>query len=450
VQALWRQSKKITASRCVVLGMFGVLLSVAVAPAAADSAPQAQPPPAAQATPESERSAEPAPAAPAAMPPVPAAVDYFFPDVPAKALIHDGEHFWIKPIVAIVGDYTWFGQDDPSVSQVGLQEDTPELRAGRFGVTVRSKDRLKLEFYATVDLQERRTREDKHFQLYDLQLRIPLGPVKLQIGKQKIPFAYELVGLSVLLPQQERILLPFYPSRNIGVQFSGQLARGRMTWAAGWFNDWLETDVDRTDNASDYVGRVSGLAWVSPDNRDYLHLGLGLMHHGPDSGATRFAGRPESNVADKFTDTGDFPANHANQLSLEGLISRGPFSVLAERIEARVDAPESGDPKFWGAYVAASWMLTGESRPYNRVGGWAGGITPKRRLGAVEIVAKYSRVDLTDGLVDGGLLDKWHFGVNWWASAQWKVGLSYGLANLDKGGVRGKTDMVLFRFQWLY
>jgi phosphate-selective porin OprO and OprP len=48
------------------------------------------------------------------------------------------------------------------------------------------------------------------------------------------------------------------------------------------------------------------------------------------------------------------------------------------------------------------------------------------------------------------VLSKWHFGVNWWASAQWKVGLSYGLADLDKGGLAGRTDMVLFRFQWLY
>jgi phosphate-selective porin OprO/OprP len=82
--------------------------------------------------------------------------------------------------------------------------------------------------------------------------------------------------------------------------------------------------------------------------------------------------------------------------------------------------------------------------------GWAAGIPPKRRLGAVELVAKYSRVDLTDGAIDGGLLSKWHFGVNWWASAQWKFGLSYGIADLDKGGTRGRTDMLLFRFQWVF
>ena len=402
------------------------------------------PPPAAE-DPSSVGAPSPEPA-----PPQPAAPDYFFPDVPARALIHDGERFFIKPIFAIVGDYTWFAQDDNGIGQVGVQDNTPELRAGRVGVSVRSKKGLKLEFYLTADYQEARTREDAYIQIYDLQLRIPLGPVKVQIGKQKEPFGYELVGLSVLLPHQERILLPFYVSRNTGVQFSGQLAHGRMAWAAGWFNDWLQADVSRKENATNYVGRVTGLAWTSPDTRDYLHLGLGLRRVGNDQGTMRFKGRPESNVADNFTDTGDFPADHANTLSLEGLVSRGPFSVLAERMESRVDAPESGDPRFWGAYVAGSWILTGESRPYVRAGGFAGGITPKRRFGAVELVAKYSRVDLTDGPIEGGVLDKWHFGVNWWASAQWKLGLSYGYADLYKGGIHGKTDMVLARIQWLY
>jgi phosphate-selective porin OprO/OprP len=426
----------------------GALLCVTGAHAAEDAAPQAPAP--AQATPEPQASPAPTPPAPTPAAPAPAP-NYFFPEIASKTLTHDGEHFFIKPILAFVGDYTWFGQDDASLAQVGEQENAAEARAVRFGVLVRSKDRLKLEFYITGDHQEYRTREDMRFQVYDLLLRIPIGPVKIQIGKQKEQFGYELVDLSVMLPQQERILLPFYDSRSIGFQVYGPLAHGRMTWAAGMFNDWIETDTSREDNQSTVTGRVTGLAWTSADNRDYLHLGLGLRYRSPDAGGLmRFAGRPESNVADKFTDTGDFTADHANQLSLEGLFSRGPFSILAERIEARVDAPESGDPVFWGAYITGSWVLTGESRVYNRAGGWAAGIPPKRRLGAVELVAKYSRVDLTDGAIDGGLLSKWHFGVNWWASAQWKFGLSYGIADLDKGGTRGRTDMLLFRFQWVF
>jgi phosphate-selective porin OprO and OprP len=48
------------------------------------------------------------------------------------------------------------------------------------------------------------------------------------------------------------------------------------------------------------------------------------------------------------------------------------------------------------------------------------------------------------------VLDKWHFGLNWWASTQWKVGLSWGDADLDKEGLVGNTKMLLLRLQWLW
>src|SRR5512135_3180828 len=215
------------------------------------------------------------------------APDYFFPDLSPKALVFDGEHFWIKPIFAMVGDYTAFWQDDNSLTQVGRQENAQELRAGRLGITIRSKGKLAWYFYGTVDYQEARTRENQIFQLYDLGIGIPLGPAKVFIGKQKETFAYELVGLSVVLPQQERILLPFFPTRNIGVNFSGPLAGGRMTWAAGAFNDWLTDDRQFGRNATDYVGRLTGLAWEPPDKTHYLHLGLGFRSGGSDDGMMR-------------------------------------------------------------------------------------------------------------------------------------------------------------------
>ena len=40
--------------------------------------------------------------------------------------------------------------------------------------------------------------------------------------------------------------------------------------------------------------------------------------------------------------------------------------MTAEYARAWVDAPESGDPRFWGTYVTLSCVLTGEHRPYDR------------------------------------------------------------------------------------
>ncbi|MDQ1347556.1 MAG: phosphate-selective porin OprO and OprP, partial [Acidobacteriota bacterium] len=264
------------------------------------------------------------------------------------------------------------------------------------------------------------------------------------------PFSYELLALSVILPHQERILSPFFVTRSIGAQLSGLLAGDRMTWAAGVFNDWLDTDLDRQENGTDYAGRLTGLVYESPSRTDYLHLGLGLRRVGSDDGVMRFSGRPESNVADKFVDTGNFAGEHADELLVELLWSHRQFSLLAERVEAHVDAPASGDPRFSGYYGTASWILTGESRPYVRASGYAGGLSPLRRWGALEFALRYSHLDLTDGAIDGGELDKWSYNLSWWASAQWKIGLTYGDADLDRSGLTGNTKMWLARIQWLY
>jgi phosphate-selective porin OprO/OprP len=95
-------------------------------------------------------------------------------------------------------------------------------------------------------------------------------------------------------------------------------------------------------------------------------------------------------------------------------------------------------------------MLTGESRPYLRSLGTFGPVSPNSRKGAFELVTRYSRVDLSDGQVQGGVLGKWHFGLNWWISRQWKAGVSWGNAELERDGLRGDTRMLLLRTQWYY
>ena len=384
-------------------------------------------------------------------PPVPPGPDYLLPDLARLTLVYDGRWVWFKPVFAFVTDYTSFEQDANSLEQVGFQDDTGELRAGRIGGMLRANSGYGWDLYGVLDFQEKGTREDTVFDVFDLKVGLPLGKkVKLDVGKMKEPISYELSGLSVLLPHQERILLPFFQTRSIGARLSGYLAGDRITWAAGAFNDWLDSDVGQGADGNDYVARVTGLAFESEDKRDYLHLGLGYMWRGSDDGTMKFAGKPESNVADRFVDTGNFPADHANEISWELLVNHRQFSLLAEGFNARVDSPETGYPRFSGWYASGSWVLTGEHRPYLRAQAYAAAPRPSRRMGAVELVAKYSRLDITDGTVDGGLFDKWYLGLNWWFSTQWKAGLGYGDGDLEKGGLVGNTKMLLLRLQWLY
>ena len=380
----------------------------------------------------------------------PSLTDYLLADLPPDTLVYEGEHFQIRPIMAIVADYTIFEQDADSLQQVGKQADTQDLRAARFGMYLRPRSGYPWEFYVAFDYQEPRTREQEVFQLYDLRFRLPIGRVNIDIGKQKQPFAYEVAGLSILYPQQERILSPFFVTRSIGIKASGQMAGDRMTWALGWFNEWLETDASFSESGNDYVARMTGLAYMSADNRNYLHIGLGLRSAGPDKQTYRMSGRPESNVADKYVDTGDFTANRVLEWGADLTWQLGPFMLVTEYIRAYVNSDSIDNPRFSGGYVLLSWMLTGESRPYFRANGSFGPITPKSHYGAFELVTRYSHIDLSDGPIQGGILGKWYFGANWWISRQWKAGVGYGYADLKRDDLMGNTRMLLFRLQWFY
>ena len=164
----------------------------------------------------------------------------------------------------------------------------------------------------------------------------------------------------------------------------------------------------------------------------------------------RRSGRPGSNVTDFFVDTGNIAAESAFQYGLEALWNSGPYPLLAKYNHATVDSPALGDPKFSGYYVTGSWVITGETSPYDRNAGYARRVIPKGRWGAPELVARYAQVDLDEPLVAGGSFTNAYLGVNWWAAKRWKLNLGWTRTWLDNEGVNGVTDTVLARFQWVY
>jgi hypothetical protein len=104
----------------------------------------------------------------------------------------------------------------------------------------------------------------------------------------------------------------------------------------------------------------------------------------------------------------------------------------------------------WSCIRLLGYVLTGEHRPYDRKVAYARRILPQRTWGAVEVVGRYSHVDLDDRLVDGGIFDRATVGINWWATRRWKIGFDYGLINLDRMGISGATHAFHTRFQWAY
>jgi phosphate-selective porin OprO and OprP len=381
---------------------------------------------------------------------------FLVPDVPQSVADRTQikEH-WItlKVGVVTIADYTAFSQDAASISQVGKQKDQWDPRAARLMFRGTLGKDYKVSYLVAGEYKGFDSDPKTSWSLTDLAFTFPLGgpATKLTVGKTKETFDYEMVGDAANLPHQERVLNPFFVSRNVGLKLNQVLGEThRMTVSAGVFNDWFVNGDSFSASGTDVSARFTGLVWDQRDGKRFLHLGVSGRYAGADNNTMRYKGRPESNVGDNYVDTGNLAGDHAWHLGLEALWNEGPFSVLAEYNRAWVDAPASGNPEFSGYYVTASWILTGETRPYDRTVGYARRVMPKARWGALELVARFSHEDLDDWPVQGGKFDKTYLGINWWATRRWKLGFGWGRTWLDRFGKNGVTDSFQVRMQWIF
>jgi phosphate-selective porin OprO and OprP len=352
-------------------------------------------------------------------------------------------------IVALV-DYTSFDQDDASYGQVGNQSDKLEARSLRLSARGFFNLGRRWDYMASYEYKGFDQTSESDWNVTDLRIGTKLGPGTLTIGKIKQAHVYEMVGDAANLPHHERVLSPFFVSREVGVSYAGQMPDQAGTWSIGWHNNWLTENEDWGDSGNDFAARVTWLPLWQEEGRNFVHLGGSVRYVGNDRDVLRMRGKPASNAASDFVDTGNLDSDHAWNFGLEALANKGPWSLLAEYVQADVNSTAAGDPSFSGWYLTGSWVVTGDYRPYDRKAGYARRVMPQGEWGAVELVARVGRVDLEDAAVDGGTMDGWWLGVNWWATRRWKASIGYGNIDLDRFGIEGHTETLLSRIQWIY
>ena len=279
------------------------------------------------------------------------------------------------------------------------------------------------------------------------------GVGNLYLGKFKAPFGLEELTSSRFITFQERSLTDgFVPGRQVGVLLKNSVFGKRVHWAFSM----TRTDEDGTvDSITD-----------SPDNNFTFRLAatpfqasktqlahVGLAYHLEKEEGFRFRARPEGRTSSvRLVDVrGD--SDRVDQIGLEGALVYGPISVQAEYMTATPDVMGTEHPTFSAYYVMGSYFLTGESRPYS--GGAFGRPKPKRQfdlkkgtMGAVEVAARMSRVDLNDGAFNGGVERNWTLGLNWYPHNNARVTFNYVAAYLDRGDLDDElTTIVSMRFQ---
>ena len=384
---------------------------------------------------------------------------YVVPDVVSdqtlQSMKYEDEHdrFSVKfGLVVMPADYTTFDQDAASKEQVGNQQDEFEARSLRLMARGQFELFRKWNYVLSYEYKGFDQTSTDDWNVTDARISTEVGPRfgTLTVGRMKEPYAYEMVGDAANLPQHERFLSPFFRSRNVGAQLSNAVLDQRATWAVGWYNDWWVEGQSYSDSGNDFAGRITALPVWSADGADYLHVAASVRYYGAADDQLRYRGKPASNVADDYVDTGKVPGDHAWHTGLEALWNVGGYSLLAEYVRADLSTRDGSSPALDGYYLTGSWVITGEHRPYDRKAGYARRILPSGRWGSVELIGRYGRVDLDDASVRGGTMDGWWLGANWWATRRIKASVGYGNVDLDRFGQQGNTKTLLTRLQWIY
>jgi phosphate-selective porin OprO/OprP len=280
-----------------------------------------------------------------------------------------------------------------------------------------------------------------------------------KFGSFKEPISLEQLTSSLWLPFLERSLPveAFCPHFNYGVGVSDQWFGDRVTYALGWFvND--TDDNGGPDNFVDgqsVTGRVTWTPWRPCDcDCRVLHVGASARY-GFDQGNVRFRSRPEQHLGQRIVDTGGLGRGNFLTLCGELAFVYDRWSLQAEYFHTVVRAQRSGGERtFSGYYAFVSYFLTGPCRNYKVSSATFDRITPCQSwlddeccgLGAWEIAARYSRLDLSDDNIRGGEVWDATFGLNWYVNPHTRVMFNYVYSDLQSRGANNNINAPLHVF----
>lgn len=373
--------------------------------------------------------------------------------------------FRTKPITgmlagAILMENTrWLSQDNINEQQVGnlSQFEGGSMRGFRAGLggTFNFKKPWTYVFSFGTRAFERGFEQSNldEFVLYDYRVDIPLGSATLSLGKTRETISMSRLSGMIYLPsQQERASVAdgLLPARNVGIVINNSFLKERMTWAAGVFNNWYEVDRSFSDNPTVLTGRITALPFLSEDQSNLLHLGIAGRYSNA-GGGIRYKAKTEIFSGPLSVDTNLLEdASSTFHYGLEMAWRKGPFILSGEYIQSNVSSSAHNDPGFKGYYVVASYALSGEMRPYIKRSGIfkRGNVANGINLGGWgtwELYSQWSSIDLNDNNIDGGTMNTFSLGLNWWPISAIQLNVNYRYSTLDRFGQTGSNHGIVTR-----
>lgn len=230
--------------------------------------------------------------------------------------------------------------------------------------------------------------------------------------------------------------------RRVG--FSGEYAANDFVVQLGVFTDDAEALGDDGNDSFSLDGR----ALFSPKiGNAQLHIGGSAHFRELNDGAAtvRYRARPFVHTTDtRLVDTGSIAATGERNFGLEFAYINGPLHATVEGHSMTARRPGLPDPTFRGGYAEVGMLITpgdktgyrngafNRIRPVNPVG--EGGI------GAIQINARYDRLDLSDEGIVGGRQQALGLSAIWVPTDYVRFLVNYGHLWIDDAAVLAGAD----------
>ncbi len=396
-----------------------------------------------------------------------------------KSIVRSGTDASINVFGRVHIDAWGFPSNDPSIDTLEGGPDGPQARLGFRRVRIGVEGDLPSNMLYRIDLELSGGNFSEFRDVWFGWKDLPIVHT-LQFGNQKRPYGLDHWNSSLFNVFMER---PFViesfnqDARRWGLQSLGLSQNQRWNWQYGVFNQRLIQDEGTYvgDHLQmEFAGRLANTMWYDEvsGGRGYQHLAVAASYArpdgtvaedsdptGPDVNEARFATRPEARSATQWLDTGRIAGTQDyGLLALESVTNLGPLQITGEwqHIWLNRDENSGADLKFWGAYIYASYFLTGEHMPWDRRTGELDRPEPFENFflvhrcrggvgggwGAWQIAARYSYADFNDDDIMGGMGESLTLGLNWYWTANARLQLNWLHGRIKENGVTRAPDVL--------
>ncbi|HTH46566.1 MAG TPA: porin [Candidatus Limnocylindria bacterium] len=303
---------------------------------------------------------------------------------------------------------------------------------------------------------------------YDSWLQVKAGKFKSPVGLEQLQSDANMLFIERAFPSQ------LTPNRDLGVQVSGDVLDGRLSYAAGVFNgagDGRNGGNSDIDDEKEFAGRLFAQPFINSNNQWLKGLGFGIGGSiGNEEGVDltpNNTGFSTDGQQKWFTyKSGIIADGNHWRLSPQAYYYAGPFGLLAEyaisdqQLRSGTNAAtfkfDEIDNTGW--QVAGSYVITGETPSYK-------GVTPRHNLnfsegtwGALELVARYSELGIdpnafptfADATANPRRAHAYSVGINYYPNNIFRASIQYTLTDFDGGsgtGNKHSENALLTRFQ---